>query len=265
MNRLTKGIALAILIAGAATVVPVTADAAAVGAPAIAAPGDFAGHPNFNGFWIPVREGGRRVAFAGGWDGPGPNPPPLTKWALDYVKDYKAREAAGTTISGPSAQCQPKGFPYNMEHTLPMDFLQRPDELVILVEERSFPRHIYMDGRKHIPEEDLVPSSNGDSIGHWEGDTLVVDTIGIDDTTLLTIDRIPHSDKLHIVERISLSPDKQFITDVLTLEDPKTFVSPWVMPLKYQRGKPGTAAMEYPCVVDDSRNKDDNTSYIRAK
>ena len=223
--------------------------------PAWSAPTPTSAKPDFNGYWALAREPGRRAGFNGGWDGPGPNPPPLTPWALDFVMNYKKNELAGTVISGPSQTCEPKGMPYNMQHMLPMDFVQRPNELVILIEERSQPRHIYLDGRKHTPDDELLASSNGESLGHWEGDTLVVDTVGIMESTLLTVDRIPHSDALHVVERISVSPDGKLMTDVITMSDPKTFTHPYTITMHYQRSPESTQAVEYICTVDDHRLK----------
>ena len=228
--------------------------AAASDAPAKAGGG--AARPlEMNGYWTAVRTPRPKDFNNGGWDGPGPNPPPLTPWALDYVKTYKDNEKKGIVVSGPSQACEPKGMPYNMEHMLPMDFVQRPDELVILIEERSMPRHIYLDGRKHTPDDELLASSNGESIGHWEGKVLVVDTVGIMDSTLLTIDRIPHSEALHIVEHISLSDDGKIMTDAITMMDPKTFTQPWTITMRYGRAPADTRAVEYICTVDDHRLK----------
>ena len=206
--------------------------------------------PDFNGFWLPnISMASPKI------NGFYFSEPHLTPWAMDFVKMYKRREESGNVISEPSAKCMPKGFPYNMEHILPMDFVQSPGELVILVEERSTPRHIYLDERKHPSDDDLTYSTNGHSIGHWEGQTLVIDTIGIEDDTLLSLERVPHSKALHIVERMSLTPDRNTITDRITMTDPKTFTEPYIVTLTYSRAKPGAEAMEYLCIPDANRLK----------
>jgi hypothetical protein len=94
----------------------------------------------------------------------------------------------------------------------------------MLFEFSHFVRQIYTDGRKH--NTDLGPTWLGDAIGHWEGDTLVVDTIGFNDKTWLDRAGHPHSTELHLVERIR-RVDQNTLTDDITIEDPKAYTKPW--------------------------------------
>ena len=94
----------------------------------------------------------------------------------------------------------------------------------MLFEWDSLRHQIFIDGRKH--DETLGPLWMGDSIGHWEGDTLVADTVNFNDKTWL--DRIghPHSDQLHVIERIR-RVDHEHLQDDITIDDPKAYTKPW--------------------------------------
>jgi hypothetical protein len=94
----------------------------------------------------------------------------------------------------------------------------------MLFEYDHFVRHIYTDGREHI--KDFPGTYMGDSIGKWEGDTLVVDTTGFNDKTWLDNDGHPHSEDLHIVERMR-RVDHDTLTIDTTIEDPKAYTKPW--------------------------------------
>jgi hypothetical protein len=112
-----------------------------------------------------------------------------------------------------------------------MEIVQTPGRVLMLFEFSHFIRQIYTDGRKH--NTDLGPTWMGDSIGHWDGDTLVVDTIGFNDKTWLDRAGHPHSTDLHLVERIR-RVDKSTLQDDLTIEDPKAYTKPWGGQLTFQ-------------------------------
>ena len=105
---------------------------------------------------------------------------------------------------------------------LPHQTLESPGQVTILVEELSYFRIIRLNA-KH--QEDPDPTFMGDAVGHWEGGTLVVDTIGLSDQTLLP-GGIPHSEQLHVVERFRRT-SKDRIELLMTFEDPKAFTTPW--------------------------------------
>src|SRR5713101_375189 len=120
--------------------------------------------------------------------------------------------------------CVPPGLPRIYLHPFPMQIVQVPGEVIILFEYDSIRHQIFTDGRPH--DTSLGPLWMGDSIGHWEGDVLVVDTVNFNDKTWLDRMGHPHSDALHVVERIRRT-DHDHLMDDLTIEDAKAFTKPW--------------------------------------
>ena len=109
-------------------------------------------------------------------------------------------------------------MPYDVE------FLFTPGRVTIIQEAYMQVRRVFTDGRGH--PADLDPTFNGHSIGHWEGDTLVIDTAGLGHKTPLGYNRLDHGPQLHVVERIHLTaPDK--MEDDMTLTDPDVLAKPW--------------------------------------
>jgi hypothetical protein len=105
-----------------------------------------------------------------------------------------------------------------------LQIVQVPGEVLMIFEYDHFIRAIYTDGRPH--PKDLDPTWMGDSIGKWEGDTLLVDTIGFNDKTWLDMVGHPHSEALHLSERIR-RVDHDTLQDDLTINDPKAYTKPW--------------------------------------
>ncbi len=122
------------------------------------------------------------------------------------------------------ASCFPTGMPRLMTEVFPFEIIQVRDRVIILFEKDYAVSHVWTDGRK-LPE-DPDPTYMGYSIGRWEGDTLVVDTIGLKDKTWL--DRVghPHSDALHVVGRMRRVNHDRLQID-WTFDDPKAFTKPW--------------------------------------
>jgi hypothetical protein len=113
-----------------------------------------------------------------------------------------------------TARCEAGGFPDFLEFDNPLDILQRPDELLMVTErDRQLPRHIYISpphpiSDEYSPARNGVFTHNGHSLAHWEGNTLVIKTDGFDPSPwMFSIDRIPHSDAMTTLERLSLSAD----------------------------------------------------------
>ncbi len=106
----------------------------------------------------------------------------------------------------------------------PLEFIIQPGRVMVLHEAYSQMRRIYTDGRAHPAE--LDPTYNGHSVGHWEGDTLVVDTVGLRGDTVFDVTGAPHSDAIHVVERIrrtnATTPE-----DRIVVEDSKAMSKPW--------------------------------------
>ena len=106
----------------------------------------------------------------------------------------------------------------------PMQLIQTPGQFVQLIEFPRDIRVIHTDGRPHHKDPD--PSFNGDSVAHWDGDTLVIDTIAIDERTWNNFTGWFHSDQEHVVERLT-RPSMNYLTYQVTIEDPKVLTKPW--------------------------------------
>ena len=106
-----------------------------------------------------------------------------------------------------------------------MEIMQVPGRVVMLFEYDHFVRQIFTDGRQH--PQDMPPSWMGDSIGKWEGNTLVVDTVGFNDKTWLDLVGHPHTDALHLVERLRRVSHDTMTIDI-SIDDPKAYTRPWV-------------------------------------
>jgi hypothetical protein len=157
----------------------------------------------------------------------------LTPWAqaqFDYNQDpTKGVNAHGARLElNPRyAHCIPLSVPQQVAGTdvlSPFEIFQTPSKLIVIYEHDNAVREIHTDGRQHPKPVELTWLGN--SIGHWEGDTLVVDTIGMRDETWLDNDGHVHSDQLHVTERIHRVDYNTLLTD-MTLEDPKALEKPW--------------------------------------
>ena len=162
--------------------------------------------------------------------------PPMTAWGEEQFKAAKssfgAHEYSLEETNDPVLRnCFPPGVPRVYMHPFPFQFLQTPGEIVMLFEVDSLRREIYTDGKPRDP--DLMPLWMGSSVGHWEGDTLVVDATNFNDLTWL--DRIghPHSDQLHVIERFRRI-DHDHLVDDMTIDDPKAYTRPWTSHLAFK-------------------------------
>ncbi len=230
--------ALALLAAHAAA-----GQTASTAAPAAAPKSDSWGAiaklPDWGGLWELTFVGrGGGAAAARTAEQPALTPPYAAKLA-----EYRAAQQRGEIEDTPAANCVPPGMPGVMTQPYPIEFLFTPGKITILVEAYSQWRQIFTDGRKHPDDPDLT--FNGHSIGHWEGDTLVVDTVGFTTDTRLGNYGIQHSDKMHIVERMHLAaPDRLEIETTIT--DPEALEKPYTTSRVYGRHRDWTLA-EYVC------------------
>jgi hypothetical protein len=184
--------------------------------------------------------------------------PPLQPWAQQLL-DKRIHEADDEhkIFANNASRCLAQGIPYMLFGAVdgPIQIIEGLDQVTILSSELSEHWLIYF-GVKH--PEHLEPSYYGDSVGHWEGDTLVVDTIGVGgDKT--TIDQVgtPHSDDLHVVTRLRRLTDDDLEVRTL-LDDPKAFLHPWERRVLYHRAAPGSRIEEYVC---DNSNAPDANGY----
>lgn len=157
--------------------------------------------------------------------------PVLLPGPAKALADFNAAKAKGENLQTELANCVPPGMPQIMRMPYPIEFLYTAGKVVLVIETESQVRHIYTDGRP-LPD-DPDPYYNGWSVGHWEGDTLVVDTIGLNPKTSL-IAGVHPSEKAKIQERIHLiGPDKMAIQTTIT--DPEVLAQPFVMETNYLR------------------------------
>jgi len=190
--------------------------------------------PDWGGIWEVTFGGGRRGAL---------EQPSFTPEYAARFKDYQDKTRSGEIEDTPAANCVPSGMPAIMTQPYPMEVLFTPGKVTIMLEAYSQWRQIFTDGRKHPEDPDLT--FNGHSIGHWQDDTLVVDTVGFTTDTGLATYGMRHSDKMHIVERMHLTAP-----DVLTIEtsvtDSEALAKPWNSSRVYGRHRDWTLA-EYQC------------------
>lgn len=177
--------------------------------------------------------------------------PPLQKWARDIAQQRQALAAQGHPFPDSETYCFTPAMPRMMfGPNYPIQILQTAGQVTMAFEILHNTRFIYLTD-KHSAPDDLEPNFHGESIGHWEQDTLVIDTVGLSAKTTMDKSGTPHSDALHVVERIRLT-GKNSMEDVVTMTDPKAFTAPWVFRATYERAPPGTRIEEYFC--ENNRN-----------
>jgi hypothetical protein len=168
---------------------------------------------------------------------------PYQDWAAQKVLEAFNRRG----IDDPTGQCLPAGLPRSvMLGLFPQQFVQTPTQIVILYEYMSSFRVIPLDAEH---PDDIIPSYMGNSVAHWDGDTLVVDVIGFNDKTWLAGTGTFHTDALHVVERYTrLSKDR--IDYEVTMEDPNVLTKPWVLTSSLML-REGTRLQEYVCAENN--------------
>ena len=152
--------------------------------------------------------------------------PILQPWASDVVRKRNELVLAGKPANPPHASCWPVGVPGFLLRpmTEPMYFVQTPKAVVMILSSKQEIRHIYLTD-KHSPN--VKPSWYGESIGRYEGDTLVVDTIGIDERTWVDGFGTPHTKQLHVIERFHLAEGGKVLEANVHIEDQGAFTMPW--------------------------------------
>jgi hypothetical protein len=198
----------------------------------LAAPQAAAATPDLTGIWSPP---GTPKGFLPYNFSP-EAPPPMQPWAVKRCElvgcgTGPLGRANDDNMDPYLTSCAPYGIPRLMNHVGPFEILQSKNRVLILFETTNAIRQIWMDGRGH--PEDLDPSWLGHAIGHWEGTTLVVDTVGLTDKSWLDTAGHPHSDALHVVERIR-RVDHDTLENRLTFDDPKTYTRPWSSTIVYK-------------------------------
>ena len=210
--------------------------------------------PDFSGQWVRV---GR---YAESFDPPPSGPGPITidpahphrrgvagaqspdGWVADLtnpilkpetlakMKPIVAAEIAGHSHLKLIDMCYPPGVPMILNQRDPIQILQSAKEVTFIYSRDSLTRHIYLN-QPHA--QNLQHTWYGESVGHYEGDTLVVDTVGENDKTYTDRFFTPHSDGIHVVERYKVSPDRKGMQVLITVDDPSTFAMPWSAQVSY--------------------------------
>src|SRR5579863_3322651 len=221
--------------------------------------------PDFSGVYYPINPfGGFRGGPAAGAPpaprtGPPPKPTasaPLSDGSRGRTPDeplltpeYMAKwetisktRVAGSSEYDLTAKCLPPGMPAMMRMDYGMEIMQNKDKITFFGELNDALRRVYLDGRK--PSQKVLddPTYAGYSTGHWEGDTLVVETVALRDNTFIE-GFTPHSDALTVHERIRLK-EPGLLEDQITVTDPKALTKPWSTVKSYRKAKPGSGQDE---------------------
>jgi hypothetical protein len=209
--------------------------------------------PNITGSWERIGPGALSTAQPTGPRPPAATPPPLKP---QFLKEWQARQQAAreATAKGEPfginwVNCLPDGMPGMMSGPFPMEVLQTAGQVTIIQESFTQVRRILLD-RPQKASDEVDPTFYGHSVGKWEGDALVVDTIGIKEQ--VQYQNVPHSDQMRIKERIHLVQG-DVLWDEITVEDPVTLEKPWTITFAYRR-MPDYTLLEYIC--------EDNREYI---
>ena len=209
---------------------------------------------DFSGVWMPSHW----YHLLGGGD-PGtlprntlfsfPNPKGIAEREALLTPWGRARLAAWTPQNDPDARCLSPGAVRAYQSPYPLEFLQTPGRVTILFEYEHLVRRVHLDEKAH--PKDFDPAPMGHSLGRWDGDTLVIDTVGLADTTLLNTTGLPHSEQLHLTERIRKILGGDVLEIEFRIDDPTAYTQPWTA-TSYFKKDPAGRIMEYNCdlVVD---------------
>jgi hypothetical protein len=159
--------------------------------------------------------------------------PILQPWTRERLEKVNERSLSGEVVAIPKERCWPVGVPaFDILPATPVYFLQTPKEVVMIWMQDHWPRHVYLD----VPHSaNPKPSWFGESVGHYEGDTLVVDTIALNDRTFVDNYQTPHTDKLHVIERFRMVDGGKTMEVKIHVEDPGAFTTPWDAIQHYRR------------------------------
>jgi hypothetical protein len=213
--------------------------------------------PDITGSWERVGPGA--LGRGQGTDPAAPPPTPQPPLKPQFLKQWQERQQAaraatakGQPIGINWVNCLPDGMPGMMQGPFPMEILQSKGQITIIQESFTQVRRILLD-RPQKALDEVDPTFYGRSVGRWNGDTLVVDTIGIKEE--VQYQNVPHSDQMRITERIRLV-QPNVLWDEITVQDPVTLEKPWTFTFAYRR-MPDYTLLEYIC--------EDNREYIDDK
>jgi hypothetical protein len=173
------------------------------------------------------------------------NSPILQPWVKEELRKRNELVLAGKGGLSQAANCWPVGVPaFTLLPIQPIFFIPGPKEVVMVWQgDHHQLRHVYLTDNHSAH---VTPSWFGESIGHYEGDTLVVDTIGMNTKTFVDDYSTPHTEKLHVVERFRVIEGGKSLEAKVHVEDPGAFTMPWDGIQRYQRVEPGVAENDTP-------------------
>ena len=232
------------------------------------------GKPDFSGLWEPARGAGGRGRGGESFNGTKPLPfaipsapddppvaqffnigagfkeklPPMTPWAAEL----RAQRKANNNKDNPDAACLPLGLTQLHMHPQPREVVQTPREIVVLYEANDNTRRILTDGRRLPAANDVTPWWYGYSVGHWDGDTLVVETTGFRDDVWLDVEGSPLTSTGKMTERWRRLKFGLMQIDI-TIEDPKAYTRPFTVRVNHQL-MPDTELMEFVCQERDAKH-----------
>jgi hypothetical protein len=216
---------MALAAAAAAAVLATASAAAAQGWPAL---------PDWSGDWVVVQ---------GQAD---PAPPYRAEWAAKARANAAALKTSHT--ADPFSTCGlPAGAPRMLGVPGVHEWIVRPGEVWHAVEDGNTVQRIYTDGRQHPQGDDLFATYTGDNIGHWEGQVLVIDTVGLRGDTWLDGAGRPHSDQTHVTTRVQRVG--ALLQADVEIDDPVAFTHPWKIVRRYRRLPAGSFVHDFACRV----------------
>ena len=209
----------------------------------------FARLPDWTGIWLSDSE----QSDLGGRANTSPfqfiRPPPYNpEWEAKHQARL-ARSKTKATAEAPTIRQCIIDFPATMESPQPFNLIVTPEETVFTAGDGTF-RHIFTDGRGHPAKDDLWPTITGHSIGHWEGQTLVVDTVARSPGPDRYLGLAAYSEAAHFTERIRMT-GKDRLEDQMTIDDPVAFTHPWTLTLGFGRISFIDRLDPYYCELDD--------------
>jgi len=203
------------------------------------------GQPDLTGAWFIVNPP-HALKTADG------SSPPLTPSARKIYEQHLAEAKRGDRAAfDGTTRCLPPGLPRLMLNKEPFEILQRPKVIYFVSEDNRLPRRAYLNEK--LPD-DPDPLWLGYSVARWDGRTLVVDSAGFNDETVLDDAGLPHSEGLHLTERYTLSHDGRHLAAEFTIEDSKDYTRPWTAKAEYVR-RPGYEIPAQICMDNPARRR----------
>jgi hypothetical protein len=179
--------------------------------------------------------------------------PPLTPWGqakFDAAKPLMGPRAVGGQEDSPALHCDPSGPPQLLILPNPWEIVQIPGRMFMFFEEYHIWRTVYTDGRP-LPK-DPDPTWLGYSVGHWEGDTFVVETVGFNDKVWADLSGNPRSEEMHLTERYRRI-NHDTLEQQIIIEDPKSYTAKWISPPKLHKLEPKWEIGEWFCAASENQ------------